>query len=156
MPLREDAIRIALLAALLVGACECDDEPPPVRKAQALPELTDEELLAKLPKIEGTPIDPSALATVLPSTLGDAAAEGDVQTESTPLANEGSLSIARRIYVKDGQRITVQVTDMLHAPLLRQVMMEAKAKAENSKSQSWKAATVQGHDAVVQHVPSQQ
>ena len=64
---------------------------------------------------------------------------------------------ASRAYVKDGLRITVQISDMQHAPLLRQKITEARARIEKEAgSSSWKAATVQGHDAMVQHLAAQQ
>jgi len=148
------SIQTVLLAMLLLGACRCDDKPPPVRKAERR-ELKDEELLAQLPKIEGAPIDPALLAETLPAVLDEAKAEGEAQTESTPLANNGSLSIARRTYVQGETRITVQITDMMHAPLLRQTMISAKANAERGKTSSWTPAEVQGRDAVAQRFAEQ-
>jgi len=147
-------MRLFLLAVLLISACRCDDSPPPVRKAEERRAPQGEELLSKIPGPEGTPFEAASLATLLPATLGDAAAEGEAQAETTALANEGRLPVARRVYVKDSTRITVQLTDMQHAPLMRQMMLEAKQQAEKSAKPSWTPASVQGRDAVLQHLPS--
>lgn len=153
--LSNDVTRIGLLGALLLGACRCDDSPPPTRAAEAPRERKDEELLAPLPAPEGMAFEASVLATTLPATLGDAAPEGDVRTENTPLSNGGSTSMASRTYVKGEYRITVQISDMQHAPLLREAMTNAKSRLEQSKSSSWKVSTVQGRDAVAQHLAAQ-
>jgi hypothetical protein len=153
--LSNDVTRIVLLGVVLLGACRCDDAPAPIRKAEAPRERKHEELLGQLPPPEGTPFEASVLATALPAALGDATAEGDVRTESSPLSNGGSTSMASRTYVKGEHRITVQITDMQHAPLLREAMSNAKTKLENSKSSSWKVTTVQGHDAVAQLLAAQ-
>lgn len=147
-------MRLFLLALLLCSACRCDDSPPPVRKAETRRPPQDEAALAKIPGPEGATFDPSALAALLPAALGDAASEAEAQTETTALANEGQLPIARRIYVRDNTRITVQLTDMQHAPLMRQMMRDAKQQAEKSAKPSWTPATVQGYDAVLQYMPS--
>jgi hypothetical protein len=144
-------IRIALLAVLPLAACRCDDSTPPVRKAEQRRAPTSEEILAQLPKPEGTPIEPSTLATTLPPALGDATAEGDAQLESTPLGDDGQLSVARRVYVKGEQRITVQLTDALHAPLLRAAVAGAKAKATEKEGGSWKLGAVNGRDVALQY-----
>jgi hypothetical protein len=152
--LPNDVTRTALLGLLLLGACRCDDSPPPVRRADAPRELRDEALLLQLPELEGTPLDPSVLATALPATLGDATPEGDVRTESTPLANGGSTSTASRTFVKGEHRIIVQISDLQHAPLLREAMINAKIKLAEGKTSS-KIATVQGHDAIAQILAAQ-
>jgi len=149
-----DVTRTALLGLLLLGACRCDDAPPPIRKAEAARERKDEELLLKLPELEGTPFEPSVLATALPETLGDATPEGDVVTESMPLSNGGSTSTASRTFVKGEHRITVQISDLQHAPLLREAMTNAKTKLAEGKTSS-KIATVQGHDAIAQLLAAQ-
>jgi hypothetical protein len=148
-------MRTALLALLLVAACRCDDSPPPIRRAEAPKPRKDEQLLAKIPRPEGTPFEATVLATVLPATLGEAAAEGDVYTETTPLGDAGKLPLARRVYAQGGTRITVQLTDMQHAPVMRQMMLDAKKQAEKMKSPSWAPATVHGHEAVLQYLPTQ-
>lgn len=154
--LPKDVTRIALLGLLLLGACRCDDGPAPIRKADAPRELKDEELLGLMPPPEGTPFEPSVLATALPDALGDATPEGDARTESAPLSNGGSTATASRTYVKGEHRITVQISDMQHAPLLREAMSKAMLKSDDGKSSSWKVATVQGHDAVAQLLAAQQ
>lgn len=148
-------MRTVLLVLLLVTACRCDDSPPPVRKPEQRRPPQGEELLGKVPGPEGTPFEPSALAAMLPAKLGEAEADGETQTETTALANDGKLPIARRSYVQGGTRITVQLTDMLHAPLMRQMMLDAKEQAEKTKSPAWAPATVQGHETVLQHLASQ-
>lgn len=148
-------MRTALLALLLVAACRCDDSPPPIRKAEAPKPLKDEQLLGKIPGPEGTPFEATVLATVLPATLGEAAAEGEVQTETTPLGEAGKLPLARRVYVQDGTRITVQLTDMQHAPVMRQMMLDANKQAAKMKTPSWVPASVHGREAVLQHLPTQ-
>jgi hypothetical protein len=152
--MRPNDTRTALLGLLLLGACRCDDSPPPIRKADAPRELKDEALLLQLPEVEGTPFDPSVLATALPATLGDAPPEGDIVIESMPLANGGSTSTASRTFVKGEHRITVQISDLQHAPLLREAMINAKTKLAEGKTSS-KIATVQGRDAIAQVLAAQ-
>lgn len=151
--------KIALLVVLLLAACRCDDSPPPVRKAEERREVTGEEGVTQLPMPEGTPLEPSVLATTLPPTLGDATAEGEAVPESTPLGDDGKLSVARRVYVKGEQRITVQLTDALHAPLLLAAVAtakaKAKAKAEQTNTDSWQTEAVQGHDVSLQYLETQ-
>lgn len=155
MRARSNAPWMLLLVMLPLAACQCDDAPPPPRAPQPRAELVGEELLAQLPKPEGTPLDAQALAGALPSAIGGATAEGDAQPESTPLSNEGTLSTARRTYVQDGTRITLQLSDMLHAPLLRQMMLSAKERAEQGKASAWTPTSVHGLDAVAQHLAVQ-
>jgi hypothetical protein len=150
-------LRIVLLATLSLAACRCDDSPP-TRKAEtrAPREPKHEELLPQLPEPEGTIFDATVLAGVLPAALGDAAAEGDATVESSALSNGGSTASARRTYVSGDHRITVQISDMQHAPLLREMMANARKRIEQQgASASWKIATVQGHDTVVQHLSAQ-
>lgn len=152
------SLRIVLLATLSLTACRCDDSPPPVRKAEAVAprEPKHEELLVKLPEPEGTIIDPNVLAAALPAALGDAAPEGDAISESSPLSNGGSTASASRTYVQGDLHITVQISDMQHAPLLREMMTNARQRIEKQgASASWKVATVQGHETVVQHLAAQ-
>jgi hypothetical protein len=153
--LPKDVIRTALLGLVLLAACRCDDTPPPIRKAEAPRERKDEELLVQLPQPEGTPFDANVLVTALPAALGDAKPEGEARAESTPLSNGGSTSMASRTYVKGEHRITVQISDMQHAPLLREAMSNAKTKLQDSKSATSRALTVQGHDAVAQLLAAQ-
>jgi hypothetical protein len=148
-------MRIALLALLLVTACRCDDSPPPIHRAEPPKPRKDEQLLSKIPGPEGTTFEASTLATVLPDKLGDATPDGAAQTETTALGEAGRLPVARRTYVKDGTRIIVQVSDMQHAPVMRQMMLAAHAEAKKAKKPSWAPATVRGYDAVLQHMPAQ-
>lgn len=153
----QDALRTALLALLLVGACRCDDSPGPVRKAEAPREPKSEGPLPTLPALEGEVFDPAVLATALPAALGDAQPEGEARTESSPLSNGGSTASASRTYVKEDLRITVQINDLQHAPLLRQAMSKAKDRIDKGGGAStWKFTLVQGHDAMAQHIAAQQ
>jgi hypothetical protein len=152
------SLRIVLLATLSLAACRCDDSPPPTRKAEtkAPREPKHEELLPQLPEPEGTIFDAKVLATALPAALGDAAAEGDATVESSALSNGGSTASASRTYVAVDHRITVQISDMQHAPLLREMMANARKRIEKQgASASWQVATVQGHETVVQYLSAQ-
>lgn len=147
----------ALFVVALVGACRCDDGPAPIRKAeQRHRALGSEGVIPKLPEPEGTPIDASALAGTLPASLGEATADGEAVADNTPLANDGKLPIARRTYEKGDLRITLQLSDTLHAPLLRAAVADAQAKAEEQGERSgWRGGAVQGHDVAVQYLASQ-
>lgn len=153
--LQTDAVRFIVLVPLFFTACRCDDTPPPVRAAEKPRERVHEELEAPMPAPDGTPIDSNVLAKTLPATLGDAAPEGEPRAENMPLSNGGTTSSATRTYVKGEARITVQVSDMQHAPLLRQAITNAKQRIEAGKRSSWKTAKVHGHDVVVQHLEAQ-
>lgn len=151
-----NSLRIILLAALPLAGCRCDDSPPPIRKAEAPREPKHEELLGKVPEPEGTIFDAKVLASVLPAALGDATAEGEPVVENVPLSNGGSTASASRTYATVDQKIIVQISDMQHAPLLREMMANARARiAKQGDSATWKIATVQGHDAIVQHLTAQ-
>src|SRR5688572_2529189 len=117
-------IRSVLLACLLIGACECDDTGPPARASQtSTPAAPSEPPPSNLPPPEGTPLEPEALMKFAPDALAGFTANGPAEPKKAQLPNGGTLVWLHRQYHRGEQKLQLEVSDSLHAPGVREVVL---------------------------------
>jgi hypothetical protein len=146
---------LILLSLIAFGACRCEEAVAPPRKALApIPQKPLEgeakEAAARLPKPTGTPVPAEELSKLLPDKVGTAHATGAVTARTTPMANKGVMTAARRQYQHDQASLQVEVSDTLHAPAIR-LLVDRQVDVERSTKNTFFSGTrIEGHPALVQ------
>jgi hypothetical protein len=103
-----------------------------------------------MPVIDGTPIEGDLIAALLPEALGDATSSMPAEPKTSPLANGGTLSSAKRTYTWNEGSVTLEVIDTLHAPALRMLLERKQTEGHTSATSSWKPITLGDRPGFVQ------
>jgi hypothetical protein len=150
---------IALIACFMLSACNCEDGNTPQRKAQGASAANEPtgEARPNLPPPEGTPVEPKVLERFAPESLpGEFTADGDAQRRSSPLPNGGTLPGIRRTYRRATQKLTLDITDSLHAASLRELVIAQQGQERKTARSEFKGASVAGQPALIQfHQPTE-
>jgi len=141
-----------LCLASCLSACTCEDDSAPDRSAQA-PLASDRPTrdLQGLPPPEGQPLAAKVMAKALPDSIGAFRAKGISQPVTRGLPNGGTMTVARRIYVRDGLEYHLQVSDLHHSPEARAIFDKQREFEDQGKETPFYSLRVQGRRAMAQH-----
>jgi hypothetical protein len=142
-----------LLPGLVLGACECQELPAPPRLPQQtqVAEVANSEGPApQLPPPEGTPLSAERLERFVPDRLAGFASAGQVERLDNPLPNGGQLPAVRRSYARAGQKLQLELSDLLHAPGMGELVTSQQGSTRTTKQVDFRGATINGFPAIVQ------
>jgi hypothetical protein len=109
-----------------------------------------------LPPPKGTPIASAQLESHAPDAFAGFAADGPAEPHDTPLPNGGQVTAVRRTYTHGAQKLQLELSDLLHAPALGELVVSQQGEARKTERVEFRGIEINGYPALVQKHSSSQ
>lgn len=126
---------------------------PDIKTASAQPALKAARSRQSAQAAARPPAAPAVLAALLPARIGKLEPAAPV-VQRIP-AGDTSVSVAARLYRRDGREIYIKISDTNEAPFMRAPVLDALGQLGNASQGFGHGRIIAGHPAVARYYPQQ-